>query len=57
MSGCDASGSARMKPPHWFTGDRIPVRDTMSFGTFLVLMGFVGACVLAALTGSIFRPG
>lgn len=29
----------------------------MSFGSFLVLIGFVGACLLAALTGSIFRPG
>lgn len=29
----------------------------MSFGSFFVLIGFIAACTLAALTGSIFRPG
>ena len=29
----------------------------MSFGSFLVLIGFIAACTLAALTGAIFRPG
>jgi tryptophan-rich sensory protein len=29
----------------------------MSFASFLVLLAFVGACFLAAMTGAIFRPG
>lgn len=30
---------------------------SVSLGSFLVLVGFIAACALAALTGSIFRPG
>jgi len=29
----------------------------VSFGSFLVLIGFIAACTLAALTGALFRPG
>lgn len=29
----------------------------MSLGSFLVLIGFIAACALAALTGTLFRPG
>lgn len=30
---------------------------SVSFGSFLVLIGFIAACTLAALTGALFRPG
>jgi benzodiazapine receptor len=29
----------------------------VSLGSFLVLIGFIAACALAALTGALFRPG
>jgi len=29
----------------------------VSLGSFLVLIGFIAACALAALTGTLFRPG